>query len=123
MTLKRKLGIATALVVVAGFLALLRKPEPDPPLSATFVGYQGSNVVLNITNLTGRKYWALMAHAPQKERFAPRETRQVVVYLGTRASKIDIYCHRIPSVLDRLQVLVGRPLQKPVQITIRLPPP
>jgi hypothetical protein len=45
MTLKRKLGIAAVLVVVVavGSVAVLRDSEPDPPFTATFVRYEGSN--------------------------------------------------------------------------------
>jgi hypothetical protein len=72
MTLKRKLGIAAAVLVVvltAGLIVVLREHETGPVITATLIGYLpgDSNVMIQIVNHGLRKIeWVQGAIGPHE---------------------------------------------------------
>ena len=127
MTLKRKLGIGAVLVVIviAGLLVVFRDSKPDPPFTATFVRYEGSNnAVIRITSKIKTEVhyaWsgdsiALTTSRISKDTLGPFESREVVVditedfirmyghvrvcYFGT-PSRIDIVAWRLAKKIGK----------------------
>jgi len=89
MTMKRKLGIAAALVVVvlaAGLIVGLREHEAGPAITARLIGHQAgdTNVIIQIINHGGGKIeWA-------RGEIGPHESERLVFVLDPGQRTIQV---------------------------------
>ena len=138
MTLRRKIGLAVALVfILAGLLSAYWGHEPGPPFVATIACYEGDAPVIQITNHSELNLVYVVASInPATNRLTPlivtnglihpREMREATL-AGSDGSSVTVTCVQVPSKLYmrywRLVRSIGStPEPKTWDVSIDLPP-